>query len=245
MFQIIFEGLIAFVRIPSTTVTRAVLIRDAGHTPMLRLEDTDFDPNNPSNNPLPKLAGAPPGQTRYNLDSQLLTIGLPSGATTLHGGRFDDLVPNLIYALQGDHSLDAEIFGATLHANAYAYVDLKGGTLQPIDCFDPQVTWSIADNKLPICIARSVQFSIDIAGSVKLTNSIGQWFTVRNGATLHLSNHKYGGNHFQMYKYIASQATDISVPTETKFRCEQCSPTNQPFADSATMAGMDMGGSGA
>jgi|GEM_PF-1041657 len=244
MFKVIFEGLIALVRIPNSTVTRAVLIRDVDHVPMLWVENSDLDPFPPPH-PLPDLPGGPASQTRFNLDTQLLTIGLPSGVATKHVGGFDDHVPNLSDALQGDQSLDADIFGATLHANAYAYVDFEGGTLEPVTCFDPQVEWSVANVNLPICIARSVLFSIDSASPVTVKNTNAQEFTVTNPGTLHISNRKYGGNHFLMYQNIAAKATGISEPKETLWMCVQCSPTNEPFPSPALpMAGMDMKKSG-
>jgi len=240
--QIIFRGLIAHVEI--TNASRCVLVKDIDkiHRPVLIAAEGDF-----TNNGFPVLKSTG-GFTWFDLRNLIVNMtGLKPGSPIWKTHfRYD--VPSLQAVLKFNSTtiaLDDLIYDdETLHDSAFSYVDITGGSLNMLDCFDSQAKFAEPDPHDPKCLARHVIYTADNTDTVQLKDQKGHSLTIQKDATIQIFNRAGGGNHFHEFLNIAATyASGIRCPKpvansgDDSAVCVGCLPVHAPKPEPTPVSG--------
>lgn len=207
--KIIFQGLIAHVKVDNRDISRAVLVAAPAHVPKMVVTDRDIV-GTPT---FPRLFGAPAGETWFDLSGQQVrVVGLPHGPT-VQETSFDATVPALSKVLnfgQKPKKLDDDVHGSKLHPKAFTYIDLTGGTLAVDECFKKQAIFDDPAQGDPKCVARYVTYETGtFPNTMEFIGNNGQKVEVKSTASVNVFNTSGTGIHFHMFQELAANASSI------------------------------------
>ena len=211
---ILFTGLIAHVLCDSGQ-QRSVFIAAEQHVPRIVVASADvIDARG-----FPEQGSSRTERIFVIGDEHVVLHGTAPGST-LYDSAYRLSVPSLA-RLSGGAALIGEIERGERHPSAAAYLDLGGGTFTVADYYDKRV--SLGSGRAPFCMARTVAFRTQPAGSyVEFRSESGSFVRVRSGATIRVQNDPLvpgAGSHFHMYGSILAGAPEIPEPESTEQTC--------------------------
>ena len=201
--KIVFQGLIAHVKVDNRDISRAVLVAAPGHVPKMVVTDHDIV-GTPT---FPRLFGAPAGETWFDLSGQQVrVVGLPSGPT-IREISFDTTAPALSKVLmfgQNPKKLDDDVHGSRLHPKAFTYIDLTGGALAVDECFKKQAIFDGTAQDDPKCLAKYVAYETGtFPDTMIFTGNNSRTVEVNSTANVNVFNTSGTGIHFHMFQELA------------------------------------------